>query len=146
MPSFSHTLQVAAAPEAVYAIIDDTERTPEWLSRCTRIDNLGAGPNAVGTPLRYHYKDGRRTGEMDGRITRHEDGRRFAMNFVDKLMDVTVDFETAPGADPSSTRLTHTVDIRTRGVGKLLTPLIKRSLPKQTTGAMEKLKTLAERA
>ena len=50
------TLQVAAAPEAVYAIIYDTDRTPEWLSRCTGIDNLGAGPNAVGTPLRYHYK------------------------------------------------------------------------------------------
>ena len=47
MPSFAHTLQVAAAPEAVYAIIDDTDRTPEWLSRCTRIDNPGDGPNAV---------------------------------------------------------------------------------------------------
>jgi len=145
MPSFSHTLQVDAAPDAVYAILDDTDRTPEWLSRCTGIDNLGDGPNEVGTPLRYHYKDGRRTGEMDGRITTHEAGRRFAMNFVDKMMDVTVDFETAPGADPATTRLTHTVDIRPTGVGKLFTPLIKRSLPKQTTGAMEKLKALAER-
>ena len=36
---------------------------------------------------------------MDGRITTHEPARRFAMNFVDTMTDVTVDFETAPGAD-----------------------------------------------
>ena len=56
MPSFSHTLDVAAAPEAVYAIIEDTDRTPEWLRRCTRIDNPANGHNSVGTPLTYHYR------------------------------------------------------------------------------------------
>jgi ribosome-associated toxin RatA of RatAB toxin-antitoxin module len=145
MPSFTHTLLVSAAPERVYAIIDDTDRTPEWLSRCTRIDNPANGHNTVGTPLTYHYKDGRRTGEMDGRITRHEVGRRFTMNFVDKMMDVTVDFDTAPGADAATTTLTHSIDIKTKGFGKLFTPIIKKTLPKQTTGAMEKLKALAER-
>ena len=145
MPSFTHTLQVAAAPERVFAIIDDTDRTPEWLSRCTRIDNPDNGHNAVGTPLTYHYKDGRRTGAMDGRITRHEPARRFTMNFVDKMTDVTVDFDTAPGADAASTTLTHSIDITTKGFGKLFTPIIKKTLPKQTIGAMEQLKALAER-
>ena len=55
MPSFAHTVQVAASPEAVYAIIDDTDRTPEWLRRCTKIDNPANGHNTVGTPLTYHY-------------------------------------------------------------------------------------------
>jgi uncharacterized protein YndB with AHSA1/START domain len=145
MPSFSHTLQVDAAPEAVYAIIDDTDRTPEWLARCTKIDNPANGQNTVGTPLTYHYRDGKRTGSMEGRIITHEPGRRFAMNFVDKITDVTVDFETAPGAAPGTTRLTHTIDIATKGFGKLLTPVIARALPKQTTNAMESLKALAER-
>jgi hypothetical protein len=144
MPTYSHSLDVDASPDAVYAIIDDTDRTPEWLDRCTRIDNLEDGPNRVGTPLRYHYRDGRRTGTMDGRIVTHDAGRRFAMTFADKMMDVTVDFRTDPAAG-GGTRLTHDIDIRTRGVGKLFTPLIKRSLPKQTVSAMENLKALAER-
>jgi len=145
MPSFAHTVQVAASPEAVYAIIDDTDRTPEWLRRCTKIDNPANGHNNVGTPLTYHYKDGRRTGQMDGKIITHEPGRRFAMNFVDAMTDVTVNFETAPGADAGSTRLTHSIDIKTKGFGKLFTPIIKKTLPTQTTDAMEQLKALAER-
>ncbi len=144
MPSFTHTIHVAAAPATVYAILDDTDRTPEWLSRCTGIDNLGEGENTVGTPLRYHYRDGRRTGEMDGRITARDADRRFAMNFVDSMMDVTVDFDTVAGAS-GGTSLTHRIDIRTKGIGKVFTPLIRRSLPKQTTDAMEKLKAIAER-
>ena len=59
-------------------------------------------------------------------------------------MDVTVDFETAPGADPATTRLTHTVDIRPRASGSSYAAH-QAVLPKQTTGAMEKLKALAER-
>ena len=145
MPQYSHTEQVAASAESVFAIIDDTDRTPEWLSRCTKIDKLTDGPNHVGTALRYHYRDGRRTGEMDGSIVTHEPDRHMAMNFVDKMMDVTVDFVTAPGATEGTTTLTHTVDIKTKGFGKLFTPVINRSLPGQTLDAMAKLKTLAER-
>jgi len=95
LPSFAHTIQVAATPKAVYAIIDDTHRTSEWLRRCTKIDNPANGHNSVGTPLTYHYKDGRRTGQMDGKIITHEAGRQFAMNFVDAMTDVTVNFDRA---------------------------------------------------
>ena len=145
MPQYSHTVQVAAAPHDVFAIVDDTSRTPDWLSRCTRLDKLDDGPNQVGTPLRYYYRDGRRTGEMAGDIAVREPDRRLALRFVDKMMDVTVDFVTAPGDAPGSTSLTHTIDITTKGIGKIFTPMIKRGLPKQTIDAMEKLKALAER-
>jgi hypothetical protein len=47
MPEFSHTLQVSAPPAEVFAILDDTSRTPQWLDRCTRLDNLGSGANDV---------------------------------------------------------------------------------------------------
>ena len=73
MPSFSHTLQVAAAPDAVYAIIDDTEHAR--VAEPVHGDRQpGRRPERGRHPLRYHYKDGRRTGEMDGRITTHEAG------------------------------------------------------------------------
>ena len=52
------------------------------------------------------------------------------------------DFTTLP--EGSGTRLTHTIDIQPKGFGKLFTPMIKRSLPTQTTESMAQLKELAE--
>lgn len=142
MPRFAHTLSVSAPPSAIFAIVDDFTLTPQWLSRCTGIDKLDAGANDVGTRLKYHYDDGRRTGSMDGEVIAREPDRHFAMKFTDKIMDVTVDFVAA--SDGVGTTLTHSIDIGTKGFGKVFTPLIKRDLPKQTMDAMTKLKTMAE--
>lgn len=145
MPHYEHTVEVGTSPEHVFAILDDTRRTPEWLTRCTGIDKVSDGPNQVGTQLVYHYKQGGRAGQMDGRITVHESDRHIAMNYVDKSMDVTVDFVTAPGPTEGTTMLRHTIDITTKGFQKVFTPLINRALPKQTLDAMAMLKALAER-
>jgi carbon monoxide dehydrogenase subunit G len=142
VPRFSHTLSVTAPPATVFAILDDVTRTPQWLSRCTGIDKLADGPNDVGTPLRYHYADGRRRGTMDGQVIAREPDRHFAMKFGDRMMDVTVDFVAA--SDGVGTTLTHSIDIATKGIGRLVTPLIRRDLPKQTIDAMTRLKALAE--
>ena len=142
MPEYSHTEHVNALPASVFELLDDTSRTHEWLSRCTGIDKLTEGPNRVGTKLRYHYKDAGRSGSMDGEITAHEPGRHLAMHYVDKMMDVTVDFVTAP--EGVGTSLTQSIHIQPKGFGKVFTPLIKRSLPKQTLDAMAKLKAIAE--
>ena len=144
MPRFSHTLSVSASPDAIFAIVDDVSKTPQWLSRCTGIDKLDEGANDVGTRLTYHYDDGRRTGSMDGQIIAREPDRHFAMKFTDKMMDVTVDFVAA--SDGVGTTLTHSIDIATKGIGKLFAPLIKRELPKQTMDAMTRLKAMAESA
>ena len=71
------------------------------------------GANDVGTQLKYHYDDGRRTGSMDGQIIAREPDRHFAMKFTDKMMDVTVDFVAA--SDGVGTTLTHASTSPPRG-------------------------------
>lgn len=144
MPGFSHTVEVDAPPSEVFALLDDVERTPEWLTRCTRMEKLDEGPNTVGTKLKYHYKEGRSTGQMDGHITARQPDERITMLYTDKLMDVTVDALVAPGRTAGSSSVTNTIDIRTKGLGKVFTPVIKRTLPKQTTDAMQRLKAVVE--
>jgi uncharacterized protein YndB with AHSA1/START domain len=144
MPDHSRTEVVDAPPATVFAILDDVTRAPEWLKRCTQLDNVTGGPTAVGTKLRYHYKDGGRTGVMDGEVVAREQDRKLTNHFVDKMMDVTVDFDVEPGPADQQTKLTHTITINTKGFGKLMTPMISRQLPAQTESAMTELKKLVE--
>lgn len=144
MPQHAHTETVSASPAAIFAIIDDLSRTPQWLKRCTRLDNLSGGPTTVGDLLKYSYKEGRRMGVMDGSVVERVPDRRLTNRFVDSMMDVTVDFGLQPGATADQTVLTHTITITTKGFGRIFAPLIARQLPGQTVGAMSELKKLAE--
>jgi hypothetical protein len=139
-----HTIELRREPAAVYALLDDLGKTPTWRSRCTGIEKLDPGPNAVGHRLRYSYKDGGRRGVMDGQITARAAGERLAFRYWDKMMDVTVDFEVA-ALGARGTRLTHAIGITPKTFfAKLFSPLIRRALPKQTIDAMEKLRGLLE--
>lgn len=144
MPSYSHSIDIAAPPAEVFALLDDVERTPEWLGPCTRMAKVSDGPNAVGTRLDYEFKQGRGTGRMDGEIIARRPDDQLAMRFSDRMMQVTVDFRPRPGEQPGTTRLTHIIEIDPRGVARLLSPLISRGLPKQTRDAMAAIKRLAE--
>jgi uncharacterized protein YndB with AHSA1/START domain len=138
---FEYTIEIAKPPATVFALLDDVSRTPKWLSRCTKIEKLDPGPNAVGTRLRYDYLQGRRPGTMDGSIAAYAAPDHIAFRYNDKQFDVTIDFMLA--ALTTGTKLTQKVDIVPSSlVGRLLQPLIRRVLPKQTIKDLEKFRAL----
>ena len=118
---FSHTIDVGHEPKQVFAVLDDFSQTPKWLDRCTGIEKLTSGPNAVGTKLRYAYREGGRSG----------------------MMEVSVDFHVTGAA--AGSRLTHTIDITPINfLARMFGPFIRRGLPKQTMTAMDRLRTLLD--
>jgi carbon monoxide dehydrogenase subunit G len=138
---FAHTIELPQSPDRVFAVLDDFGQTPKWLSRCTGIERLTPGPNATGTRVRYAYKEGGRSGTMDGEIAARAENERITMRYGDKMMDVSVDFHMVPSG--AGTKLTHTIDITPRSLTtKLFAPLIRTQLPKQTVTAMESLREL----
>jgi hypothetical protein len=140
---FQHSVDVASDPQQAFAVLDDLTATPKWLERCTGIEKLKPGPNAVGDKLKYSYKEGGRSGVMDGEITARTPSEHLSFRYWDKMMDVMVDFRVSPAA--SGARLVHTIEITPRTFfAKLLSPMIRKQLPKQTTTAMEKLKSLLQ--
>lgn len=143
MPDYSHTLEVDAPPEDVFAVLADVTRTPEWLDRCTEVEVLTPGEPTIGQKLRYHYRSGRQSGVMDGAVAAYVPNRHLALAYTDWMMDVAVSFRAEP-AD-GRTRLTHAINIKPKGVGRVFTPLIAKQLPDQTKRAMTKLKGLVER-
>lgn len=138
---FAHSIDLPQTPAQVFAVLDDLAQTPRWLERCTGIEKLTPGDNAVGTRLRYGYREGGRSGTMDGEITARTPGDHLCFRYADRMMEVIVDFRvvpTGPGA-----RLTHTIDITPLTfAAKLFAPLIRRQLPKQTVAAMDGLRAL----
>ena len=140
---FEHAVEVAREPDRVFGVLDDLTKTPKWLARCTGIEKLTPGANAIGTKLRYSYCEGGRSGVMDGEITARKLKEALAFRYFDKMMEVTVGIQIRKAS--SGSRLVHTIEITPKTFfAKLLSPLIRRQLPKQTITAMETLKGLLE--
>ena len=140
---FEHAIDVARGPEQIFAILDDLSQTPRWVSRCTGIEKLSPGPNTVGTKVRYAYREGGRTGTMDGEIKARKPNERLTVGYSDKMMEVVVDFKMT--RKDGGARLVHTIDIKPKSLmAKLFAPLVRRQLPEQTIKAMETLRGLVE--
>jgi uncharacterized protein YndB with AHSA1/START domain len=139
---FDHSIEVPHPPAQVFAILDDVTQTPKWLARCTGIELLTPGPLAVGSKLRYSYRDGRRSGVMDSEVAERIPDQRLSFRYEDKMMLVGVHFNLKP-AGTRGTRLTHAIDLSPKTFFcKLLSPLIRKQLPKQTMAAMEAIRAL----
>ena len=140
---YEHSVDVKSPPEESFAFLDDLPRTPEWLKPCTSITKLSPGPNAVGDRLKYTHQQGGRAGIMDGEIEERVPNQKLKCRYYDKMMDVVVDFTVAPL--PQGSRLTHVITITPKTfLAKLISPLIRLSLPRQTQDAMASLKVLLE--
>src|SRR5205807_5805974 len=90
---YEHSVDVAREPQRDFAVLDDVALTPKWLARCTGIEKLTPGENAIGTKLRYSYQEPGRTGQMDGEITARVPNEHLTYHYADKMMEVVVDFQ-----------------------------------------------------
>lgn len=140
---YEHTETVAATPERTFAVIDDLTLTAEWLPPCVSLSKVGDGPNQPGDRLRYVFKQGGRQSEMAGEILARTPGERLHCRYVDGSFEVSVDLRV--GADPAGTLTTHIIEITPKTfVGRLMSPLIRLGLGKQTRDAARNLKKLLE--
>jgi hypothetical protein len=142
---YQHVETVATTPERAFAVIDDLPSTAKWLPPCVSLAKVGDGPNAPGDRLRYVYAQGGRQGEMAGEILDRVPGKRLHCKYSDSSFDVGVDMLVAAAADGAVT--THIIEISPKTLwGKLMSPLIRLGLGKQTRDAAANLKKLLETA
>jgi hypothetical protein len=140
---YAHEEIVSVSPERAFALIDDLPATAKWLPPCVSLAKIGDGPNAAGDRLRYVYREGRRQAEMGGEIVARVPGERLHCRYVDAAMEVSVDLRVEPA--PGGAKTTHVIEITPRSfVGKLMTPLIRLGIGKQTRDAAANLKRLLE--
>jgi uncharacterized protein YndB with AHSA1/START domain len=141
--SYQHEVIIRRTPTEVFAVIDDLPQTAKWLPPCVSLTKVGDGPNAEGDTLRYVYRQGKTSSEMTGRIlTRQQDARLHCL-YSDAMFDVSVDLQVA--ADPQGCLSTHSIAMTPKTLfGRLLQPLIRLGLGRQTRDAAANLKSLLE--
>lgn len=141
--SYQHAEVSTATPQQTFALIDDLPATADWLPPCIRLHKLGEGPNAPGDTLRYVFKEGGRESEMSGEIIARVPNECLICRYSDPSFDVLVDLRITAASTGSCT--THTIEITPKTLfGKLMAPLIRLGLRKQTKDAAANLKRLLE--
>ena len=104
---------------------------------------MGSGPNKVGDQLSYVFKQGGKTGQMSGEILARTDGKRLHCKYFDSMFDVSVDLHVA--ASPEGSMTTHIIEITPKKfIAKLMSPLIRFGLGKQTREAAKNLRKMLE--
>src|SRR5262249_24831327 len=142
---YEHAETIRTTPDRAFAAIDNLPLTAKWLPPCVSLEKLGPGPNAAGDKLRYVYKQGGRQAEMAGEILVRTPGERLHCKYADSAFEVSVDLRVA-GA-PDGVLTTHLIEITPKTFfGKLMGPLIRLGLGKQTREAAGNLKKLLETA
>ncbi len=140
---YEHAETVRVSPERAFATIDDLPLTAKWLPPCVSLEKVGSGPNAPGDKLRYVYKQGGKTSEMAGEIVERTPGERLHCKYFDSMFDVSVDLLVAAASAGALT--THIIEITPKTVfAKLMSPLIRIGVGKQTREAAANLKKLLE--
>lgn len=140
---YEHAEIIRTTPERAFAAIDNLPLTAKWLPPCVSLEKVGEGPNAPGDKLRYVYRQGSKTGEMAGEIVARTPGERLHCKYVDTMFEVSVDLGVAAAPDGALT--THVIEITPRSfLARLMSPLIRLGLGKQTREAAANLKKLLE--
>jgi hypothetical protein len=89
MPSYSASIDIGAAPAAVFAYVADLTKHGEWAADPLRVETIAPGPVAVGSQYRSTAQAKGRTIQADLRVTEYQPPERFA--FV--VSDLTGTYE-----------------------------------------------------
>jgi uncharacterized protein YndB with AHSA1/START domain len=144
MPTFRATTTIRRSPDAVWAVLADYERDPEWRAGVETMAPSTSGPAVEGTTTDEVLHLGGRTYRNAGLVTRVEPGRR-------------LEWRTTSGADADGSRSVTPVGtdasevvlelaVRAHGLQRLLQPVLSPMLRKGLHADLARLGELLEGA
>jgi uncharacterized protein YndB with AHSA1/START domain len=130
-------------PEDIVRIFIDPEKAPLWNTGLERFEVLSAAPGLVGSRARLHFVQGARRYVMEDELLEVEPERRYLSRVSGDMLEAEVETLLTP------VEVGTLVTVRWTGSGKkpllrVLLPLMRRSVARQTMVDLAKLKKLAE--
>src|SRR6266545_2471123 len=126
------TIEIDRPPEEVFAYATDPTRFAEWQHDVVRAQLVEGGPTAVGSRFTTTRRLGGAERTMTQEITQLDHPRSWAAQGVD-------------GPFRAAARVTVTLDFHGRGLGDLLTPVIRRMAARRAPESYRHLKERLER-
>jgi carbon monoxide dehydrogenase subunit G len=123
----------------VFDYLADARNEPDWLPGCLRVEKTSAGPVGLGSTFVGHY---RRAGRVELELVAFERPRR--VTFRARARIVGFDDAVDLSETDSGTRVDARMTARARGVMRLATPLMARTMRRQFAANWDHLRHALE--
>ncbi len=139
MPSFSHSIELAHPPEAVFPWLLDEDKVPQWTGHLDRYEVVGGSVRSGSTVKQVLELAGGLT--LDLEVTRYEPPRmaetRTSSNGVELINTYALERAGA------GTRLTQSLDAKAKSLGaRMIIPIVQGRLEKKLVEDLERLKNV----
>ncbi len=142
----SNKIDIQAAREKVFYWLEEPERAKQWVTSVTKSEIIDETPNKVGTTFKEYVEENGRGTELQGIVTEFVPNERFSVHLEGEFNITDVSFSLVQKGE--ITQLTQDVDLRFKGMTKVLTLFlrvpIKKKIIKQTQKEFARLKELCE--
>ncbi|WP_406442079.1 SRPBCC family protein [Streptomyces sp. NBC_01613] len=126
MSAFHEEIDVDRTPEDVWAYVIDPSHMPEWQLSAVSAEQLDEGPLGVGSRLRITRHVGSRDMPMTMEFTEYDPPHAWGMRGIDGPVRGNVHGRITPLDDGRRSHLTMDLDFEGHGIGKVLLPLVVR--------------------
>lgn len=140
--TITHTTDLTARPEDVWAVVTDYRRDPQWRTGVIRMTPSPEGPLSAGTTTAEELRFAGKVWHNDGEVTSVDPGRRFTWR--------TTRGAQAHGArsveplDAGRSRVQLELTVTPTGLERLMAPLLRRMLDRNLAGDLERLRAVVE--
>jgi hypothetical protein len=142
MAGFNMSEWIARPPKEVFDFISASENAPKIVDSVTGMVKLTEGPARVGTRYRETRLMHGREQQAELEIVEFEPAQRYAMQNVTEGVEIVYRYNFQPERD--GTRIDLVCELKTKGMKKLMLPLIASVLKKEDGGHLQRVKQILE--
>jgi uncharacterized protein YndB with AHSA1/START domain len=137
VPSFSHSVELAQPPEAVFPWLLEQDKVPQWTGDLARYE--ADAQLRQGAHVKQVLKLGGSDLVLDLELVRYEPPRALESRTETNGVKLTISYDLEAGG--AGTRLTQTVDAKAASLtARMLIPVVAGRLEKKVTTDLEKLR------
>ena len=140
MAEGSIVFHVPRPPAEVWTIVADLEQAPDWVTDIISVTKETDGPVGVGTRYSERVNVNGTEGAATMEVTRYDPPRVFANRGEGGPAKFTTMFTLEPDGD--GTKVTHSYTMKMSGFMKMMEPMMKGWMRKNSEASVKKLQEL----
>jgi uncharacterized protein YndB with AHSA1/START domain len=129
--------EIPATPEEVFSILTDPGQVKQWMPAVRSVERLDDRPFGVGTSWRETRLAGKRTMVSTIRVTACDRASRLGLRVESDAMEGAMTFTLTPTGP--GTRVQYTVEMRGRGMMRLVTGTINKMMAQEDADLLQRL-------